>query len=224
MKEIVIIVAGGTGNRMQSEMPKQFIEVKGLPILMHTIKRFYKYNNKIEIRLVLPASQFDFWKELVSKHKFNIPLSLYSGGDKRFNSVKNGLKDIDQESLVAIHDGVRPFVSIETIQKGFDSAEANGAAIPVIEVHETLRKVSENSSETVNRKKYKLVQTPQIFKAEIILKAYQQENKDSFTDDASVVEAMNQTIYLFEGNRENIKITTPNDLLVANCYTKFLEM
>jgi 2-C-methyl-D-erythritol 4-phosphate cytidylyltransferase len=219
MHETVVIVAGGTGNRMQSELPKQFIEINGLPILVHTIKQFYAYNN-IEIRLVLPEIQFSYWNELVDKHKIAIPHKLYSGGKTRFHSVKNGIENLLPDSLVAIHDGVRPFVSQETIKKGFEVAKEKGAAIPVVEVIETIRQVKEDSSITVNRGNYKLVQTPQVFQSEILIRAYEQDYIEFFTDDASVVEHMGYKVTLFNGNQENIKITSPNDLLIAEVFAK----
>ena len=218
MHKTVVIVAGGSGNRMQNELPKQFIEINGLPILMHTIYRFANYQSDIEIRIVIPKSHFNYWDGLAKKHNFNIPHRLIEGGNTRFHSVKNGINNIKKNSLVAIHDGVRPFVSIETIEKGFQTALDNGSAIPVIDVHETLRHLIKDSSKTINRAEYKLVQTPQIFNSEIILAAYNQNYNEAFTDDASVVENMGNTITLFEGNRENIKITTPDDLLIARCY------
>ncbi len=223
MKQTVVIVAGGSGNRMESELPKQFIEVNGLPILMHTIKRFFEYNPKIEIRLVLPESQFSFWNQLIEKHTFYIKHNVYAGGCSRFHSVKNGLQNIDNDTLIAIHDGVRPFIQKDVIGKGFETAQNYGAAIPVVDVVETIRRIDDNHSVTVDRNQYKLVQTPQIFTADILLAAYEQEYQDKFTDDASVVEASGKSVALFEGNRENIKITTPNDLVIASAYSEMFS-
>lgn len=218
MNKVVVIVAGGSGSRMESELPKQFIEINGIPILMHTITRFYDYDNSIDIRLVLPISQIDFWNEMQTYYNFNIKCNVFAGGETRFHSVQNGLNDIKEDSLIAIHDGVRPFVSSETIEKGFKLASEKGSAIPVLSVHETLRQLNKENSSTVNRDDYKLVQTPQTFNSEILLEAYKQKFKKSFTDDASVVESLGYTINLYEGNRENIKITTQVDLLVAKAY------
>lgn len=219
MKKTVVIVAGGSGLRMNSELPKQFIEVNGKPILMHTIESFYNFDSNIDIRLVLPSDQIAFWNEMLPHYDFTISCKVFEGGKTRFHSVLNGLKDIDLDSLVAIHDGVRPFVSHHTIEQGFRLAEEKGSAVPVISVHESIRKLSgEKESETVDREHYKLVQTPQIFHAGILIDAYSQQFSKEFTDDASVVEAKGYTINLFEGNRENIKITTQVDLLVANAY------
>jgi 2-C-methyl-D-erythritol 4-phosphate cytidylyltransferase len=218
MKETVIIVAGGSGSRMQSQLPKQFIEINGEPILMHTIRRFYEYNSKIDIRLVLPESQIKFWLQILPHYNFNIPCKIYKGGATRFQSVKNALVNIDKNSLVAIHDGVRPFVSLETIKNSFATASKKGSAIPVVDVVETVRQIESGRSKTVNRDNFKLVQTPQTFNADVILSAYNQEFQKSFTDDASVVEANGFKITLIEGNRENIKITTQIDLLIAQAY------
>lgn len=219
MKKVVVIVAGGSGSRMKSELPKQFIELNGKPILMHTIERFYNFDSAMDIRIVLPLDQISFWEEMLPYYNFNITCKVYAGGNSRFQSVKNGLKDISNDTLVAIHDGVRPFVNELTIESGFKVAEEKGSAIPVISVFETIRRLDEaDRSQTVNRDKYKLVQTPQIFNSDILLEAYSQDFSEEFTDDASVVEAKGYAINLFEGNRENIKITTQVDLLVAKAY------
>jgi 2-C-methyl-D-erythritol 4-phosphate cytidylyltransferase len=220
MKEVVVIVAGGSGKRMKSELPKQFIELLGRPILMHTLEQFYKYSPEIDIRLVLPKKEIDTWKNLVEEHNFSISHEICPGGASRFHSVQNGLDGLDTETLIAIHDGVRPLVSKETITKGFQTAHEKGTAIPVIDVHETIREINGNESKTVNRDKYKLVQTPQVFRAEVLLLAYTQSFREEFTDDASVVESMGKKIHLFEGNRENIKITAPNDLKIAEAYLR----
>jgi len=218
MHKTIIIVAGGSGTRMNSEIPKQFLELNGFPVIMHTIKCFIHYDPNIEVRIVLPKNQVEFWKELCQKHNFAIDHSIMFGGEKRFDSVKNGLEGINRQSLVAIHDAVRPLVSRNTISRCFEAAGKYGSAIPVINVHETIRKVENNISYTVDRNNYKLVQTPQVFKAELLLKAYQQPYSDKFTDDASVVESSGHEITLVDGNRENIKITTPDDLIIANAF------
>lgn len=220
MQKTVLIVAGGSGSRMQNEIPKQFIELGGLPILMHTINKFWSFDYQIEIRLVLPGAQFEFWESLVEKYNFKVDLKLFAGGDSRFYSVKNGLAGLKANTIIAVHDGVRPFVSDETIKKTFTTAEEKGTAIPVIEVHETIRQITDEYSKTVDRNNFKLVQTPQVFQSEILLKAYQQLYNPGFTDDASVVESMDYKINLVEGNRENIKITTPYDLVVAEALLK----
>ena len=221
MKKHAIIVAGGSGSRMKCELPKQFIELNKQPILMHTISAFFYFDNDINIVVVLPENQIEFWQELCEKHTFYIPHTIVKGGKERFHSVKNGIEGIT-EGVVAIHDGVRPLVSKATLERCFTNAEQKGNAIPVIDIVETLRAVRSNSSKTVDRNKYKLVQTPQCFTAELIKNAYNQDFNTSFTDDASVVETMGIQINLVEGNRENIKITTPNDLIIAQAYKQQL--
>lgn len=215
MEKTVIIVAGGVGSRMKSAVPKQFLELNGLPVLMHTIKRFYDYDSGIQIRLVLPEQELETWKTLCEKFEFDIKHQVFSGGLTRFHSVKNGLTGLSESGIIAIHDGVRPLVSTKTIGQCFQVAEEYGAAIPVTEVFETLREVNGEFSITTDRSKYRLVQTPQVFDAELLLNAYKQEYDESFTDDATVVESANRLVVLVAGNRENIKITTPEDLLMA---------
>ena len=217
MKKTVIIVAGGHGSRMNSDIPKQFIEIKGQPVLMHTIERFYAYDNDISIILVLPENQIDYWEKLCEGKDFSIPHQITKGGETRFHSVKNGLILAENTNLIAVHDGVRPFVNIETIARCFDAAERQQAVIPVVDSVDSLRKVTDSGNEACNRSQYKLVQTPQMFNAELLQKAYEQEYDAVFTDDASVVEKLGYCIYLVEGNRENIKITTAFDLKLAEC-------
>ncbi len=217
MNKYVIIVAGGKGNRFKSELPKQFFQLGDKPILMHTIKAFFKYEPRLEIIVVLPSDQIDFWKELCLKYKFNIAHKVVAGGKARFHSVKNGLALIDKNGIVGIHDGVRPLIDKQTIKNCYLIAEQRGNAIPVVDLVDSVRKVNENgSNKMVDRSKYKLIQTPQVFKNELILAAYSQKYRNSFTDDASVLEAYdNSIINLVEGNRQNIKITTPEDLIYA---------
>ncbi len=217
-KKIAIIVAGGKGERMNAAIPKQFLELQGKPILMHTIERFSTFDPEMQIILVLPETQFDFWKELCVKHQFQLKHQLVQGGDARFFSVKNALNTIKEESLIAVHDGVRPLIDKESIKRCFDEAEHSGAAIPVIDLVDSIRKISDNKSQAVNRSEYKLVQTPQVFKSEIILKSYEKDFSEAFTDDASVVEASGFTVNLVEGARENIKITTALDLKMAEAF------
>jgi 2-C-methyl-D-erythritol 4-phosphate cytidylyltransferase len=182
---------------------------------MHTINRFLSYDPSIEVRVILPEEQIINWKELCAKYNFKIAHRVFMGGITRFQSVKNGLKDINPDCLIAIHDGVRPLVGSDTIRRCFKAAEECGAAIPVIDIQETVREINSNFSITVDRTKYKIVQTPQVFDAEIIINAYKQDYDDSFTDDAAVVESSGHLITLVDGNRENIKITTPIDLKIA---------
>lgn len=215
---IVIIVAGGKGERMNANIPKQFLELHGKPILMHTIEAFNRFDTTIQIILVLPETQIDYWKTLCKKHDFAVLHNIVIGGQTRFNSVKNGLKLVQSPSLVAVHDGVRPLVSHSTIARCFEAAEKYDAAIPVIDLFDSIRQVNEDESLSVDRTKYKLVQTPQVFDAELLKKAYEQEFSALFTDDASVVEALGTKIHLVEGNRENIKITTEIDLKMAETF------
>ena len=215
MELYVVIVAGGSGKRMGAEIPKQFLELAGRPVLMHTIERFKSFNKAIEIITVLPENQLRHWIELQKKYYFTVPHTLVKGGAHRFFSVRNGLKFVNVPGLVAIHDGVRPFVSIDTIKRCFDTAEKLGNAIPSISPTESLRIITDQGSEPVNRLHVKQVQTPQVFNAELIKKAYLQEYKPGFTDDATVLENTGERINLVDGNRENIKITNPEDLLIS---------
>lgn len=215
MKRYVIIVAGGKGLRMGGDIPKQFVEIKGLPVLMHTINRFHSFDSSIDIIVALPVDQQDYWKELCSKYKFEIPHTIVDGGDTRFHSVKNGLDQVSGEGVVAVHDGVRPFVYDEVLERCFSMAQEKEAVVPVIDVFETIRHIADGMSNTVPRDEYKLVQTPQVFLTSLLKKAYSQPYIPSFTDDASVVEAMGHKVTLVEGNRENIKLTTPFDLKLA---------
>jgi len=214
MTQTIIITAGGIGKRMQSSIPKQFIEIKGLPIIMHTIKRFYEYNNKIQIIVVLPKSHIDFWNKLVLKHKFKIKVAIVTGGTERFYSIKNGL-EYASGNVIGIHDAVRPFVSLEVIKRVFESVKQHNAVVPVIDIKDSIRHLKNENSESVNRSEYKIVQTPQCFLNELIKKAYHEQYSPNFTDDASVIENLGNPIYLVSGNDENIKITTPIDLKLA---------
>lgn len=216
MKKYVIIVAGGKGLRMGGDLPKQFLPIGGKPVLMHTLEVFRKYDATLQIILVLPREQQHFWKQLCEEHHFAVEHTVADGGETRFHSVKSGLALVQSPGLVGVHDGVRPFVSIEVIRSCYDLAEQHKAVIPVIDVVETVRHLTGAGSETVNRNDYKLVQTPQVFDTELLQKAYAQEFTPFFTDDASVVEAIGVPVHLAEGNRENIKITTPFDLKVGS--------
>lgn len=216
MDKYVIIVAGGKGLRMGSDLPKQFLPLGGKPVLMHTLEVFRRYDAALHIILVLPHEQQDFWKQLCAEHDFRIEHQVADGGETRFHSVKNGLALVPAFGLVGVHDGVRPFVSVEVIRRCYELAERQRAVIPVIDVVETVRHLTDAGSETVSRDEYKLVQTPQVFDAELLKQAYAQDFTPFFTDDASVVEALGVPVYLAAGNRENIKITTPFDLKVGS--------
>lgn len=215
MNKHIIIVAGGKGLRMGGDIPKQFLPIGGKPVLMRTIEAFYSFDPSIHIILVLPVSQQAYWKELCETYRFSVHHEVADGGETRFHSVKNGLALVDGEGLVGVHDGVRPFVSREVMAGCYAEAETKKAVIPVIDVVETVRYLTERGSETVSRSDYKLVQTPQVFDVQLLKEAYNREFTDAFTDDASVVEAMGKEIHLVPGNRENIKLTTPFDLKVA---------
>ena len=215
MKKYIIIVAGGKGLRMGGDIPKQFLPVCGKPVLMRTLEAFHVYDASIHLILVLPVSQQAYWKQLCEEYQFNLAHEIADGGETRFHSVKNGLALIKEDGLVGVHDGVRPFVSQEVIARCYDEALSLKAVIPVIGVVETVRHLTEGGSETVPRDQYKLVQTPQVFDVALLRRAYEQTYTDMFTDDASVVEALGEKVYLVEGNRENIKLTTPFDLKLA---------
>lgn len=215
MKKFALIVAGGSGNRMGTQTPKQFLEITGKPILMHTIDVFYRYDPDIEIIIVLPEQQTKTWEILCKKFSFHLTHKVCRGGEKRFFSVKNGLEEILEDGIVFIHDGVRPLVSIDTIIRCFEMAKLKGNAIPVIPVTESLRRKENNIMRPVDRSEYFLVQTPQTFSVSEIKGAYMQEYSQHFTDDASVLQATGKAINTVEGNQDNIKITYPNDILTA---------
>lgn len=216
MKKFALIVAGGSGSRMKQDIPKQFSELNGRPVLMHVFDIFAKFDSQIEFVLVLPKNQVEFWETLCKKHQFNSKYRLASGGETRFHSVKNGLDLITDDGIVFIHDGVRPLVSEQTLQNCYNVASEKGNALPVLPATESVRFMNEQGNKAVERSNYVLVQTPQTFQTSLIKKAYQQEFSSIFTDDASVLENMEENIHLVEGNRENIKITYPEDLLIAS--------
>jgi len=218
MKKFVLIVAGGSGNRMQGTIPKQFLELAGRPVLMHTFECFKDYDPDMEFILVLPRRQMDVWKDLCGRHHFQMEHKLAFGGETRFHSVKNGLEMVSEQGIVFIHDGVRPLVSKQTIQNCYNTAISKGNALPVIPVTESLRFLESEKSSSVERSKFFLVQTPQTFQTTLIKKAYGTATNDHFTDDASVLEGYGQNINLVEGNRENLKITWPEDLIIAEAF------
>ena len=213
--DYVLIVAGGKGLRMGTDIPKQFLLIEGKPVLMRTLEAFYTYNQDMHIILVLPHDQQVYWKRLCEEYRFSVPHQIADGGETRFHSVRNGLALVEEAGLVGVHDGVRPFVSQEVIARCYELARTEKAVIPVIKVVETVRRLTAGGSLTVDREQYRLVQTPQVFDVELLKWAYGQAYVPSFTDDASVVEALGVPVTLTEGNRENIKITTPFDLKVA---------
>ncbi len=216
MYKYALVVAGGTGQRFGSPTPKQFLTLKGLPILYHTIKAFYEYDKNIHIIVTLPKDYLELWEDLIKEYKIAVPHQKVIGGENRFHSVKNGLEAIiEDEGLVAIHDAVRPLVSQTTIQHCFDTAAHMGNAIPVISPVDSVRQLIHDTSHPINRSEIFLVQTPQVFAVEAIKKAYSIPYNPEFTDDAIVFEKSGNRIILVEGNRENIKITTQTDLIIA---------
>lgn len=223
MRKFVIIVAGGKGLRMGGDIPKQFLPIAGYPILMRTIMKFHQYDASMGVVVVLPEHQIPYWTKLCADYHFDLPYLLAKGGETRFHSVKNGLSVIDHDSdvCVAVHDGVRPFVSNGVIDAAFREAERSGAAVPTVPLVDSIRKVaSDGGNEARNRTDYRLVQTPQVFRCDLLWKAYEQPYCDDFTDDASVVERFGHNVALTEGNRENIKITTSFDLVLAEAFLK----
>ena len=215
--DYIIIVAGGKGLRMGSDIPKQFLPIGGKPVLMRTLERFRAYSAQLQIILVLPEAQQAYWHELCQQYHFDVEYTLANGGQTRFHSVQNGLAKVPDDAIgvVGVHDGVRPFPSIEVIRNCYETARTQKAVIPVIPVVETVRELVPDGSHTVPRDSYRLVQTPQTFDIQLLKAANRQPYNDGFTDDASVVEAYGHPITLVEGNRENIKITTPYDMKVA---------
>ena len=213
--DYIIIVAGGKGLRMGGDIPKQFLPIGGKPVLMRTLEPFHKYSKDLQIILVLPKAQQAYWQQLCEEHDFKIEIRLAAGGETRFHSVQNGLSLIpdDAEGVVGVHDGVRPFVSVDVIRACYDTARTRQAVIPVTPVVETLRHIP--TQKNVLRSDYCLVQTPQCFDIQLLKAANKQPYSESFTDDASVVEAYGHEVTMVEGNRENIKITTPFDLKIA---------
>jgi 2-C-methyl-D-erythritol 4-phosphate cytidylyltransferase len=220
MDQYVVIVAGGSGKRMGMDTPKQFLELSGRPVLMHTIERFREFDPSIEIITVLPENQLRFWNDLKNKYSFEIPHTMVKGGSKRFISVKHGLEFVNSPGLVAIHDGVRPMVRVDTIRRCFEAAEKYGNAVPVVSPADSLRMEEGEKNSPINRMNVKQIQTPQVFDVAKIKKAYLQDFDPSFTDDATVLEKTGETIHLVEGNRE---ITNPEDLFIAQTLLSFIS-
>jgi len=214
-KRYAIVVAGGKGARMGTAVPKQFLLLSGKPLLMHTMEAFHRADPEIELILVLPESQQAYWKELCAKYDFGMTYQIVNGGDTRFESVKNGLTLTGDEGLVAVHDGVRPFINADLIERCFQAAKEFGAAVPVTELTESIRRLDGETSFSVHRETFRSVQTPQVFRIDVLKKSYESPYRESFTDDASVVEASGYKVELVKGIVENIKITTTLDLLLA---------
>jgi 2-C-methyl-D-erythritol 4-phosphate cytidylyltransferase len=222
MQEFVIIVAGGSGSRMKNDLPKQFLPIGGRPVLIRTIETFRTYSDQLVVKLVLPESQFEFWHSLCEEYTFTADYELVAGGATRFHSVENGLKSIDaKEGLVAIHDGVRPFITDTIIASSFQKAAEQGTAVTCVNLKDSARIVlADGSNQAVNRADYRLIQTPQTFRLNWMRTAFQIGYLPRFTDCASVLEEAGYPIFLIEGAYENIKITTPEDLLWAEAFLK----
>lgn len=220
MKRTVILVAGGKGLRMGGELPKQFIPLHGRPVLMHTMDAFFRWDAAAEQIIVLPEEQQAYWQMLCRELNCSIPHRTVHGGETRFHSVRNGLQSVDGDGWIAVHDGVRPFVSHAVIDACFAAAEQFGAAVPVLPMIDSVREVDETQSRPFDRERLRIVQTPQVFRADWLRHAYEQPYQSQFTDDASLVEAAGYPIHLVDGNRENIKITTPVDWRWAEILAK----
>ena len=216
VKEYAIIVAGGKGTRMKSEVPKQFMKLNGLPVLSHTINAFLHYNPEIEITLVLPEDEIKTWKSICEELDYHPKAAIVKGGESRFQSVRNGLLTIhDEDALVAIHDGVRPLIATDIIAASFRIAAVHGSAVSAVRLKESIRITDQDTTRAVDRSQFRMIQTPQTFKVGLIKKAYETKEMPNLTDDASVAENAGHKISLFEGSYENIKITTPEDLVIA---------
>lgn len=216
MQRFVVIVAGGKGLRLGGDIPKQFRTILGVPVLMHTIIAFYNTYNDVDIRVVLPNSHKSYWAQLCQEYNFTINHTVISGGETRWESVKNGLQNIPDNSIVAVHDGVRPIITSQLIERAFNRAEVDLAVIPTVPLVDSIRKLQPNGGSTVvNRADYALVQTPQVFNSKLLKAAYSAPYSDSFTDDASVVEAFGAEVKMIDGDNNNIKITTAKDLKIA---------
>jgi 2-C-methyl-D-erythritol 4-phosphate cytidylyltransferase len=223
MKKYAIIVAGGSGQRMSSSIPKQFLKINNEIILMKSIRAFFNFNNSIEIIIALPEDQIGYWKNLCIENNFKIDHKVVSGGKTRFHSVKNALKEVSTDGIVAIHDGVRPLVSQDTINNVFEIALTNGNAVPYIDSVDSVRVIESLSNKPIDRDKVKLIQTPQAFDCKLLLNAYEQDWHENFTDDASVFEKNGKQINLVPGNKENIKITNQVDLLIAEALSDYIS-
>ncbi len=224
MRRAVVIVAAGSGRRMGDKLPKQFLQIQGKPILIHTLEKFRYFDPEMEIVMVLAPAHRKWWEELAGSYEVSVGITLAEGGTTRYDSVKNGLKHIGPETLVGIHDAVRPLVSRGTLQRSYDAALHEGSGIPVIEMDESVRMLdSGDESVHMDRSRLRVVQTPQVFRSDRIKQAYLQPYNAAFTDDASVYESAFGAVTLVEGNRENIKITTPQDLQLASLLMDALE-
>jgi 2-C-methyl-D-erythritol 4-phosphate cytidylyltransferase len=216
MRKAVIIVAAGSGSRMGGELPKQYLKLLGKPLIIHTIEKFHKFDPEMKIVVVLATAQRKLWDEMAGSYEISREVTIASGGDTRYDSVKNGLTHIEEEVITGIHDAVRPFVSQDTLERCYEAAIREGSGIPVIGMDESVRMIDlKGGSAHMDRSRLRRVQTPQVFRSDRIKQAYQQPYDSAYTDDASVYEALFGKVTLVEGNRENIKITTPTDMKLA---------
>ena len=220
MKKIALIVAGGSGTRMEADIPKQFMLLNNKPVLMHTIERFYKYDSKLPIIVVLPENEIKNWNELVNKYFFGVEHIVVTGGRDRFQSVRNGLEMVTDRCILSIHDGVRPLCSTNLIMRCFDEAEKYSSAVPAIKISESIREIKNGKNFSVNRDHLRIIQTPQCFDSILLKQSYENVARKNlvtiFTDDASVFEQDGNSINLIEGERNNIKITLKEDLIIAS--------
>ncbi len=214
MNKVAIIVAGGIGSRMAADLPKQFLPIANEPLLFHTLRKF---ENLVDhLILVMHPEWISYWNDLIAKHSFNVKHTIVAGGQTRAQSVLNGLEHVENDCLVAIHDAARPTVTKELIDSTFKNAEKHGACIPVIDLKDSIREISEDgNSKAVNRSKFKSVQTPQTFQASILKAAFENKDYEKYTDDASLVEANGTPVFLIEGEEKNIKVTTASDLILV---------
>lgn len=214
MNRYAVIVAAGSGMRMGAPIPKQFLEVGGRPILMHTLNRFMAFDASIRLVVVLHPDYIEFWRSLCEKHDYSVPHSIVSGGSERFFSVQKAIQSLvdTEDAIVGIHDAVRPMVSVATLERCYATAQETGSAVPCISVNDSMRIVDADGNRSIIRSSLRIIQTPQCFSLNLLRRAFTQEYNTAFTDDASVVEALGESIELVEGNRENIKVTTPEDM------------
>lgn len=222
MKKFAIIVAGGTGNRMQGDIPKQFTLLNGKPVIMYSIEAFFTHNPLVQIILVIHPQYLSLWEKLAKEYKISAPLLVVAGGKTRFDSVKNGLKLITEDGLVAVHDAARPVINAGFIRNLFSDASIFGSAIPVVPINDTIRMIDGGTSHPQDRTFLRAIQTPQVFKVSELQRAYMQPYEPIFTDDGSVMESAGFPVHLAEGRRGNIKITHPEDIAVAEVLMKNL--
>ncbi|MBP7409818.1 MAG: 2-C-methyl-D-erythritol 4-phosphate cytidylyltransferase [Flavobacteriales bacterium] len=220
MLRSAIIVAGGSGKRMGGPIPKQFLLLKGKPLLCWTIEAFHRYDPAMPIIVVLPEQQIPIWKALCIGHHFHVPHETVAGGEERFHSVRNGLAHVKHDGLVAVHDGVRPLVSVELIDRCFTAADMHGAAIPVVPIHSSVRELEGDKSYPVDRSTLRLVQTPQCFRTELLRRGFELTYDDAFTDEASLMERLDVEVHLVEGDERNIKVTTVMDMRVVETWSE----